>query len=351
MTASNHPYAGKTPRAFWAKSVARNWNPEDLYTGPKKLLKPDDTIVSAGSCFAGNIVPSLEKAGFNYVRTEFLDPEEDRFQYHAYSAGYGNIYTTRQLLQLLRRCDNEFSPVEDRWRADGAVIDAFRPGFPFPAENDAEFDLMTRSHLDMTREAFARATVFIFTLGLTEAWMSRVDGAVFPACPGTIAGAYDPERHVFVNFRISEIVADLRQAITELRKLNPKVRVILTASPVPLAATATDQHVYVANAYSKAALRCACEEVASVAEDVIYFPSYEIIMGIDYPDNFMPNRRSVSEAGVAAVVSAIFQHCELPDPPTIPAERSSPAGLARLSEALVRFECEESLNNPDAAAD
>ena len=350
MTQPVHPYAGKPPGAFWAKSVARDWNPADLYTGPGALLKPDDRVVSAGSCFAGNIVPWLEKAGFNYVRTEFLDPEEDRFQYHAYSAGYGNIYTTRQLLQLVQRCDNAFSPVEDRWRAQGAIIDPYRPGFPYPAESDAEFDALTRSHLDMTREAFARATVFIFTLGLTEAWMSRVDGAVFPACPGTVAGEFDPERHAFVNFRVAEIVADLRQAIAGLRALNPKARVILTASPVPLAATATGQHVYVANAYSKAALRCACEEVASVAEDVIYFPSYEIIMGVDYPANFLENRRSVSESGIASVVAAIFRHCEMPVAPPAGASAGTRPGVARLSEAMVRYECEESLNNPDAAA-
>jgi hypothetical protein len=53
-------------------------------------------------------VPSLEQAGFTYLRTEamhpaFADLPEERFGYSRYSAAYGNVYTARQLLQLLKR--------------------------------------------------------------------------------------------------------------------------------------------------------------------------------------------------------------------------------------------------------
>ena len=58
---------------------------------------------------------------------------------------------------------------------------------------------MTRQHLDCVLAAFRQASVFVFTLGLTEAWVSRADGAVFPACPGTVAGSFDAGRHHFHN--------------------------------------------------------------------------------------------------------------------------------------------------------
>ena len=61
----------------------------------------------------------------------------------------------------------------------------------------------------------------VFTLGLTEAWVSADDGAVFPAAPGTVAGEFDPARHRFVNFTVDEVVADLDGMIEALRAINP----------------------------------------------------------------------------------------------------------------------------------
>ena len=42
--------------------------------------------------------------------------------------------------------------------------------------------------------------VFIFTLGLTEAWRERESGSVLPVAPGVVAGEYDPNAVKFVNF-------------------------------------------------------------------------------------------------------------------------------------------------------
>ena len=39
---------------------------------------------------------------------------------------------------------------------------------------------------------FEQSEIFIFTLGLTEAWRSKKDGAVFPLAPGVSAGSFDP---------------------------------------------------------------------------------------------------------------------------------------------------------------
>src|SRR5262249_27550394 len=171
---SGHPYSTAPARAFWARSVAAGFDPSALLAPGAPLLHKHDRIASAGSCFAANIVPSLEQAGFTYVRTEpvhpaFADLPEERFGYSRYSAAYGNIYTARQLRQLLERALGLFAPAEDRWLAPSAVVDPFRPGLRYPAMSEREFDLLTARHLAKTRLAFAEATVFIFTLGLTEA--------------------------------------------------------------------------------------------------------------------------------------------------------------------------------------
>ena len=144
---------------------------------------------------------------------------------------------------------------------------------------------------------FEQADVFIFTLGLTEAWVSKIDGAVFPACPGTVAGSFDAAKHQFVNFSVDEIDRDLESFLSEFHALNPKGRVVLTVSPVPLVATATTNHVLCASSYSKSVASCRCGGQAAIrnSSSVRYFPSYEIITGPQAPAGFFePDRRNVS---------------------------------------------------------
>jgi hypothetical protein len=55
------------------------------------------------------------------------------------------------------------------------------------------------------------ADVFIFTLGLTETWISAIDGAAFSAPPGYGAGECDPNRHLFHNSDVSENITHLER--------------------------------------------------------------------------------------------------------------------------------------------
>lgn len=335
-----HPYATQPPRAFWSRAVAKNWSPADLIVSSEPLLRPDDKIVSAGSCFAANIVPFFETVGYEYVRTEFVEGG-DKYGYGLYSAAYGNIYTPRQLKQLIERALGRFTPQEDRWHQDDLVIDPFRPGLADAAGSDEEFDLITRSHLDCTIQAIQTASVLIFTLGLTEAWVSRVDGAVFPACPGTVAGTYDAERHAFVNLTAAEVCSDLAACIGLLKEINPALRIMLTVSPVPLVATATGEHVYRATTYSKSVLRVACEEVSQAFAGVRYFPAYEIVTGPYSEGFFEADRRSVSQKGIQTVMDALFQHSDLPTAAAGQTLRDRIKMAEQLSRRLSERECEE----------
>jgi hypothetical protein len=342
---TSHPYRSAPARAFWARSVSGGFDASALIGAGPPLIRKDDRVVSAGSCFAANIVPALEQAGFTYVRTEAAHPAfselaEERFGYARFSAAYGNIYTPRQLLQLLQRALGMFAPAEDRWVTEAAIIDPFRPGLRYGARSPREFDLLTAQHLGRTRQALEQASLFIFTLGLTEAWVSRADGAVFPACPGTIAGTFDPDAHEFRNFDATETAADLRAFVRLLRSINAGVRMIVTVSPVPLVATATGDHVVTASVYSKSVLRVACAELARHEPDVVYFPAYEIITGPQAPDAFLEaDRRNVSALGIEAVMAALLDHCETGGERSAPASSGDAAGA--LSRLVSEAECEE----------
>ncbi|GJD30649.1 hypothetical protein PMNALOAF_1899 [Methylobacterium adhaesivum] len=349
-----HPYTALPDRAFWSRAFAER-APRDLVdprTGP---LVPDGAaIVSVGSCFAANLVPFLERAGLCYLRTEpladWLRIAPEALGYGRYSAAYGNVYTARQLLQLLRRACGTFAPAEDRWPEADRVVDPYRPGLRYAARTDTEFTALTTQHLRLTRDAFAQAGVVIVTLGLTEAW-TGLDGAVFPACPGTVAGRFDPERHRFVDFSCAEVTADLAAFVTELRALNPGARVILTVSPVPLVATAGGRHVLEATAHAKAVLRVAAGEVARALPEVIYFPAYEIVTGPQAPDSyFAPDRRSVGPEGIRAVMRTFLAACgrDLAEDIDAPPPEPMPAA-ARLSHAIAQAECEEEMTGRPAA--
>lgn len=339
----DHPYKGAPDHTFWARAVAANYAPAALAAASAPLLRRGEKLASAGSCFAANLVPFLEAAGIDYVRTEMPPPAfrevyVEAFGYHRFSAAYGNIYTARHLLQLLQRALGLFHPAEDRWYGEGRVIDPFRPGLAFPAASDAEFDLLKAQHLDCTLAALRLADVFVFTLGLTEAWVSRADGAVFPACPGTIAGAFDPDRHAFHNFTVAQTTADLLAAFALIRTLNPAIRFVLTVSPVPLVATASGEHVLAASTYSKSVLRVAAREVTQALPDTRYFPAYEIITGPQAPHEFYaPNRRDVAAAAIETVMAAFLAACDLGAPAAAP----PPDAAVALSAAIAEADCEE----------
>jgi len=355
---NKNPYLAQSDKAFWSRSVSRNFNADALRNDESQssLFGKDDLIVSAGSCFAANLIPWIEKEGLEYLRTEELPPQfqnlPENLGYRNFSAAYGNIYTARHLRQLYEQALGVRKPTEDRWHIDGMVIDPFRPGLAYPAESDAEFDLLKESHLKAVREAFHNATVFVFTLGLTEAWQSKLDGSVFPACPGTINGEFDDAKHEFKNFSVDEIVEDLTNFIELLRKSNPKVRFVITVSPVPLVATATKSHVLLASTYSKSVLRVVAEQVSNQLENVSYFPAFEIITGPQAPyEYFESDRRNVSEIGVAEVmnsllkglatskIEAVNSHTDTKQP------NKSKAGrlISEISRRIARAECDEAM--------
>lgn len=314
---SAHPYRGRPDYQFWKRGGGFE-HPEDFdpVTDPSFTITRDDSVVTAGSCFAQHVARHLSQAGFNVLITEHAHPlipdkYAAQFHYGLFSARYGNVYTARQLRQLLERAYGIFVPRtsvwlmgEDRW------VDPFRPQIqPGGYVCVAELEEDRRIHLEAVRRAIEQMSVFVFTLGLTEAWVDCADGAVYPLAPGVAGGVYDPNRVVFQNFTAGQTREDLEWSLNFIRRRNPDVRVILTVSPVPLNATAVNRHVMVSTCYSKAALRVAADEVASSLQHVDYFPSFEIVTsphaGSTY---FAEDRRSVTEAGVAHVMRTFLRH-------------------------------------------
>jgi hypothetical protein len=313
----SHPYSNLPAHAYWRHAVARVPAAQiDPVVEPRFRFGARDKVVTAGSCFAQHIGRYLASSGCNFLTTEtphpFLsDKAAEALNYGVYSARYGNVYTSRQLVQLFDRAYGRFAPRENYWvEASGVVIDPFRPQIqPAGFNSIRELDIDRERHFASVREAFETLDIFVFTLGLTEAWRSRADGAVFPLCPGVAGGEFAQQAHEFVNFNVDEVVSDMTAFLERLRGVNSRARVILTVSPVPLVATAERRHVMVSTVCSKSILRVACDILERGASNIAYFPSYEIVAGgFSGADYFAADRRSVTAEGVAHVMTVFERH-------------------------------------------
>ncbi len=311
-----NPYADLPDERFWRRAVEQV-DPATLdpVLTSAWRISPTDRVATAGSCFAQNIARHLRQHGFNYMVVDAgrpPSPEAARERgFGVYSARYGNVYTSRQLVQLFDRAHGTLTPLDRSWkRADGRHVDPFRPQIePLGHARPQDVEKTTAEHLADVRRLFAELDVFVFTLGLTEAWRRRDDGAVFPLAPGVAGGTFDASRYEFVNFGVEDVIGDLHAFRMRLRSVNPRARLILTVSPVPLIATYEDRHVLVSTIESKSVLRAAAGAFVASAADAQYFPSYEIITGPQARSSyFEPDLRSISEAGVQHVMRVFFRH-------------------------------------------
>lgn len=277
---------------------------------PSVSISPDTRVATAGSCFAQHIGRYLRDAGCTVLDAEppprsMTEAVAKRYGYGLFSGRYGNVYTARQMRQLLEEVAEGQADPRLVWDREGRFVDALRPQVePEGLQSVDEVVLHRNYHLERTSRMLRQADVFVLTLGLTEAWEDRATGRVLPLCPGVAGGTFDPEAYVFRNFRHSDILADLHAIKALLRRFNPATSLILTVSPVPLTATATGRHVLDATSWSKATLRGAVGEFVADTDDVDYFPSFEIVT---HPASggpwFEENLRSVSPAGVDKVMS------------------------------------------------
>jgi hypothetical protein len=337
-----NPYAGKPDRQFWRRSVSgRDPEQVDPVARVPFNISRTDQVATAGSCFAQHIARHLQAIGFRYFVPEDRPayPFSEDENYGTFSARYGNVYTVRQLWQLFQRAYGMFAPVDMAWRrADSRFIDPFRPrvqagGFASAAELLAERE----SHLAAVRRVFEECDVFIFTLGLTEGWVARADGAVFPLAPGTVTAEGEADAYAFHNLTVAEMEADLGRFINALRSVNPGCRVLLTVSPVALVATYEDTHVLSATIYSKSALRVVAEMATQAFPLVGYFPSYEMITGPQARSAFFEDDlREVRPEGVAYVMSVFARHYLGDSAPAAVPTPTLPGRLMREQGAVIR---------------
>jgi GSCFA family len=339
-------YSNLKARAFWRSGLVEvsPINVPDIYE-KKWGIEADWKIGTAGSCFAQHIARHMTANGYNVLDVEpapfgLADDKRPSYGYSLYSGRYGNIYTTRQFRQLIEEAFSDEPQEILIWEKDGRFFDAVRPNIePTGFASRAEVIEARAYHMECLRKLFSDVDMFVFTLGLTEAWQHSASGRVVPLAPGVVAGGEVAQDYSFTNFSYVDVVSDFRRAMQTLKANRTKpLRYLLTVSPVPLTATASGNHILAASTYSKSVLRAAAGFLSENHKNIDYFPSFEIITnpaarGIFFASNL----RSVTNEGVEVVMKTFFAA----HPPKSNDANDAPTLNGTISDKDVQ--CEEAL--------
>lgn len=261
------------------------------------LLTPSTRVAVVGSCFASELKRWLVQHGYNFCQYE-TGPTAN-----CSSLRTGNIFNSASLAQMLDWAYDGFQADEPYWAVGSALSDPYRRDIVWDDARSAEAE--RSAHFESVRRMLGHAELLIVTLGLSEVWRNRNDGACFAHLPPD--DVFDAAKHEHHLLTPDENLRNLERFYARVRRANPSMRLVVTLSPVPMLATFFDRHVAQSNAVSKASLRFAIHMFCERHPEVVYFPSYEIVTTL--PENpFISDHRHVEPWVVGRIMQAFVRH-------------------------------------------
>ena len=189
---------------------------------PAPILGPGSRVATFGSCFAEHLANALSGRG---LRVHFQKRQETS----------DNLFSARRHLEELAR------DPQSAWAAH-----------------------------------FRNLDLFVISLGVAASFFDPQTGE--NVLVGGEEKALAASRYVFRMMSVGENVAHLRAMLDHIKVLSPSAAIVLTVSPVPLAATFERASAVQADAVSKSTMRLAAEAVMQEQRpNVYYWPSFEIV--------------------------------------------------------------------------
>ena len=280
---------------------------------PSFRLNASDTVFTIGSCFARHIEANLAALGCKVPMLDFTLPAEE-------FDGQPNAAMNKFHPPAIRQCLDWTARIFDRdgmvtWDdcaplafdvGDGRFLDLDMVHAVSPA-TQTRFVARRQEIYDVFCKVFA-ADGLMMTPGLIEAWRDVETGLYTFGAPWGRQVQATPHRWRLEVLPYQQCVDDLLAAIDIVRARNPKVKILVTTSPVPLTRTFTGRDIALANSYSKAVLRAACEAVLPARENVDYFPSYEMATLSNPSLVWRSDRIHVAQSFVGKIVGHMLDH-------------------------------------------
>ncbi len=216
---------------------------------PQAWISHSTHFMLLGSCFAENIGQRL------------LD-----FRFRGDVNPFGVLYNPLSIAQALERLTENRPFVADELFEHNSLWHSWMHHGSF-SDPSKEIALEKMNQRFCTAvENLAHADLLSITFG--SAWVYEFDGKV-------VANCHKVPNNRFVRRRLTmdEIVVRYTQLFAALRQQNPKLKVLLSVSPIRYLRNAATE-----NQTSKATLLLATEALCQQLPDVDYFPAYEIVL-------------------------------------------------------------------------
>ncbi len=228
---------------------------------------------SIGTCFAEEFSKyiSTQHKYLEYIKTE------DNVFYA--SANWGRVYTLPNLQQIIEySLTNKHNVLIEQSKTKG-FFDPFREYSVGYKKNPNEASASIIKHREASRYVFLNAQILVITIGQNEGWVDKIEKIVW----GTTPLSYNfhdesTNRFTYTEFSYSKNTSCLDEIINTLTKCNPKIKIILTVSPVAAEATFTQNNIITQSFAGKCTLRAVVHEIIKKYEgSVYYFPSFEMV--------------------------------------------------------------------------
>jgi hypothetical protein len=249
------------------------------------IFGPGDIIYTIGSCFAERIRIALTAEGLQvgpFVGDVPMAPDDYRIDSlpARQHMNYYNSFTIRQELErhvgLWRQAEDDYWVHKDKfWGGANMYQDPYRRAV---FGRTPELLMKAVRHLDLAIDkSIPKATVFFITLGMAEFFRNKRTGLIACQKPGYAGGAGADETE-FQMSTYEENYHNMKAVVEILTALIPGVKIVTTVSPVGLARTFGADDILTANTEGKSILRAVLGQLARNYSNVLYFPSYELVM-------------------------------------------------------------------------
>jgi GSCFA family len=231
-----------------------------------------DNLLTVGSCFADDVGKKLMNHKFSVSANPL-----------------GTVYNPVSIHGLLSTALQKTDLSENGFLERDGIFFHYDFHSNWNGKSAAELKSKLNDQLSEVHTALSKAHHLILTYGTAWVYESQETKNVVANCHKMPKGNF--EKFLLTQKRIIE---SFEHFYNSLKKLNPACRIILTVSPV--------RHVkdtLELNSVSKSILRLSCHTLSQTFSDVVYFPTYEIMLDDlrDYrfykPDMIHPSEQAV----------------------------------------------------------
>ena len=291
--AESNPYRqwhGNGPRAYASKRLKEEtFFPQ--FKSPFSIQK-SDSIFAIGSCFARALEPVFRKHG-HVVLSETNEFDKWIPDLEIRTIHVTNKYNPKSIFQDLQLAIEDKKPdIESDFfinTYDDKFLDPLSHSIFKPTRFNDIYE--RRKVINKVNSLVLKANIIVITLGLTEVWEDKYSGITLNFSPLPKLLSKYPDRFEFRTLTFEEVYTHIEKTIQILDLHNPKAKKIITVSPIPLEYTFCKQDIVIANCQSKSTLRSAVGEICKANNDILYFPSYEMVT--NSKDAWMDDSRHV----------------------------------------------------------